>query len=266
MSRHRQFKTRFWLVIILLVAGPLVQAQSFYAFLVADTKDSLLGASCKKDLSDISATLRHIAGTIDYDYREIVCQQDQFGSEGIRDAILQINCKPEDVIFFYYSGHGINNASAEGSFPVLDLKGQNLGVETIHRLLKKKSPKLCISMADCCNHLPAGVIAAMPLKRGIVVSDDSEKLRRLFVHTRGDLLVSSARKGEVATAHADGGSFYSNTWLQALAHAGNHQAPITWEALLADAEHRLQETLKDLPEPMKHRSQWAANISPDTKR
>ena len=255
-----------WTLTIVLWISQLCHAQSFYAVLVADTKDPSLGASCEKDLEEMSGTLQNISKKIGYNYQELICQQDKFGKGGIQDAISKIQCKPEDIIFFYYTGHGINTITEKSDFPILYLKDENLELETVHRLLKEKKPRFCLTLGDCCNNLFAGrrsMRSATPVLKGIGVTQDTQILRKLFVEANGDLLISSAKKGERATAHPNDGSFYSNTWMQALAYAENHNTHVSWETLLADAENRLQESLKNLPDSLKHHSQWVRSF-PET--
>jgi hypothetical protein len=249
------------LAIIMLLFNSLCYSQSFYAILVADTKDPSLGASCEKDLEEMSGTLRIISKKIDYKYQEIICNQDKFGKGGIVEAISKIQCKPDDIIFFYYTGHGIN--AEKSNFPILYLKDETLELETVHRQLKDKKPRFCLTLGDCCNNLLAGTRAmrtAKPVTRGIRVTEDTRIARALFQEANGDLLISSARKGEQATAHPHDGSFYSNTWLQALAYAEGHNTHVSWETLLIDAENRLQATLKSLPDSLKHHSQWVSSF------
>jgi len=251
---------------IMLMISRFCTAQSFYAVLVADTKDPSLGASCEKDLEEMSGALRHISKKIEYNYQEIICIQDKFGKGGIQEAISKIQCKPEDIIFFYYTGHGINTNTQKSNFPVLYLKDENLELETIHRLLKEKKPRFCLTLGDCCNNILAGTRSmrtAQPVVRGIRVTEDTRIARKLFLESNGDLLISSARKGERAAAHPSEGSFYSNTWIQALAYAEGHNTHISWETMLADAENRLQASLKSLPDSLKHHSQWVSSF-PET--
>lgn len=243
--------------------------QTFYAVLVADTRDPELGPSCERDLEEMSATLFNISRKIEYQYQELICHQDQFGKAGIEASISKINCKPDDIIFFYYSGHGSHSGTAQTTFPSLSLNDESLDLETLHALLKAKKPRFCLTLGDCCNNLIArarNVRPVPPVQRGITVTEDTKTLRELFVDASGDLLVSSARQGERATAHPDDGSFYSRTWMQALAHAGSSNARASWDGLLADAENRLQESLKTLPDSQKHHSQWSGSLATGRKR
>ncbi|MCF0069408.1 caspase family protein [Dyadobacter sp. CY261] len=261
----RTYRSVCTLVIFLLISR-LSYSQNFYAVLVADTKDPSLGVSCEKDMEEMSGTLRTISNKIKYNYQEVICIQDKFGKNGIQEAILKIQCQPEDIIFFYYTGHGINTTTETSNFPILYLKDENLELETVHRLLKEKKPRFCLTLGDCCNNLfseTRSMRSATPVLKGITVTQDSLILHKLFVEANGDLLISSSKKGERATAHPNDGSFYTNTWKQALAYAENHNTHVSWETLLTDAENRLQESLKSFPDSLKHHSQWVRSF-PET--
>ena len=257
---------RYILLLLALIGcgQNICNGQSFYAVLVADTKDPELGPSCEKDLTQMSAALKNIAAKINFRYTEIICSQDQFGKAGIENALSGLQCTPKDIILFYYTGHGISSPADQTRFPILRLNEQQVSLESIHTKLKEKKAGFCLTFGDCCNNLlsEAGTPRrANPVFRGIGVSKDGEILQKLFVQSKGDLILSSARKGERATANPDAGSFYSENWVQALSYAQHNNAHITWEALLRDAENRLQETLKFLPDSLRHHSQWQPNVT-----
>lgn len=254
----------FLLLVVLGSCPDVCNGQSFYAVLVADTRDPELGASCEKDLSQMSAALKNVASRIKFNYREIVCSQDKFGKTGIEDALAGVRCSPQDIVVFYYTGHGINVPDGPSRFPILRLNDERMGLESIHTLLKQKKPAFCLTFGDCCNNLLASAPVqrkANAVFRGIGVSKDGEILQKLFVESKGDLLISSARRGERATANPDAGSFYSDNWVQALSSAQNNNANISWESLLRDAENRLQKTLNFLPDSLRHHSQWLPNVT-----
>lgn len=253
----------FFLLMLLGSAPQICIGQSFYAVLVADTRDPELGPSCQRDLAQMSAALKNVASRINFKYRETICSQEQFGRAEIENAVAGVQCSAQDIVVFYYTGHGVNVSGGASRFPILRVNDQQMELESIHTLLKSKKPAFCFTFGDCCNNLLPGapvVRKASPLFRGIGVSKDGEILQKLFVDSSGDLLLSSARKGERATANPEAGSFYSENWVQALSSARSNNANISWESLLQDAENRLQETLKFLPDSLRHHSQWLPNV------
>jgi hypothetical protein len=253
------------LCILFLLGTTISQAQTFHAILVADTRDPMLGSSCEKDLLEMSARLKDIAQKIRYQYNEVIVSNDQFGESGLTEALNRFSCSPQDAVFFYYTGHGLNTPDRVSTFPLLYLKGnQDTELEAIHLQLKSKKPKFCVTIGDCCNNLykdTQRLRSAKPLFRGLDVTRDKTILQQLFLETEGDVLISSAERGQKATAHPSLGSFYTNSWIEALSFAESYNSNVSWETLLKDAENRLQEVLKELPDTVRHRSHWVMNYS-----
>ncbi|MFN8348778.1 MAG: caspase family protein [Spirosomataceae bacterium] len=247
-------------LLLLFLSGYRAIAQTLHAVLVADTKDGMLGASCEKDLGDMSVRLADIAQKINFQYQEVICNNEQFGKAGLTKALSEVTCSPNDVIFFYYTGHGLNTLERSSSFPLLYLKDDNnTELEGVHRQLKAKNPRFCVTLGDCCNNLftdTRSMKPVSPLFKGIGVTSDLNILLKLFVEPQGDILITSAKRGEKATAHPNNGSLYTYNWMEALSHATSNNLNITWETLLNDSENRLQESLKTFPDSVKHHSHW----------
>ncbi|GAB3169340.1 hypothetical protein GCM10027291_19650 [Telluribacter humicola] len=222
----------------------------------------------------MSARITDIAQKINYQYHEVICSNEQFGNAGLSKALSEINCSPEDIVFFYYTGHGLNTLERSSSFPLLYLKDNNdTELESIHLQLKAKKPKFCLTLGDCCNNLYSDTRSLRPvppLFKGIGVTDDATIIKKLFLETEGDIIISSAGRGEKATAHPNLGSFYTYSWMEALTNAESNNQAITWETFLSDAENRLQVALKEFPDTIKHHSHWsvgykkAPSIDPST--
>lgn len=250
----------FIFLLLLFLSGYQAVAQTLHALLIADTKDAVLGSSCEKDLAEMSARLTDIAQKINFQYHEVICNNEQFGKAGLTKAIAEVACSPRDVVFFYYTGHGLNTLERSSTFPLLYLKDDNnTELETIHLQLKAKNPRFCVTLGDCCNNLftdTRSMRPVSPLFKGIGVTSDLSILLKLFVESEGDVLITSAKRGEKATAHPNSGSFYTFNWMEALTHAENNNLNISWETLLNDAENRLQESLKAFPDTVKHHSHW----------
>jgi hypothetical protein len=212
----------------------------------------------------MSLRLEGIAKKINYQYHQVLCINEQFGKLGMLKAMAEVQCSPQDVVFYYYTGHGYNTTEQTSIFPLLYLKDDNnTELESVHAILKTKKPRLCITLGDCCNNLLAdsrSMRPVPPLFKGIGVTPDLSILSRLFAQTEGDILITSAKRGEKAAAHSSLGSFYSFAWLEALDNAASNNSSISWETLLNDAENRLQEEMKVFPDSIRHHSQWVIGL------
>lgn len=78
-------------------------------------------------------------------------------------AVSSVRPGPNDIVVFYYSGHGFNEVDEGYQFPYLDLRDKGfqhyggpftLNIESIYQKLKAKGGRLNLVLSDCCNRDP----------------------------------------------------------------------------------------------------------------
>ncbi len=237
---------------------------------MADVKDPKIGFSCTRDLAAMDSVFHKIAYSLDYQYKSIVITNKNFSKVGLEKTINELTVENQDVLVFYYSGHGFTSPTQISEFPVLYLPdSEETTLEAIHKKLKSKGARLSITLGDCCNNLMLANQMPMvkPLQfRSIFVENDI--LRILFKDSKGDILICSAKKGERALCHTNTGGWYSSAWQEALSHAQNSNNTITWETFLQDADRRLQDKVKFENQAGKQHSNWRVvltNAKPENK-
>ena len=228
--------------IYFLLNSHLSNAQTFHAIFVADTKDSKIGSTCRRDLIDMNLKIAKVASSLKMKYNPIVISDNHFGKVAIDSVLSALQCSPNDVIFYLYSGHGYAVEDRPNLFPLMFLKDDNtLGLDELHLKLKLKNPRLCVTLGDCCSQifpesLPPTII---PIEtRGVDVTEDINILSTLFAKTDGDILICSTQKGEKAAGQDAYGGFYIYAWLEALEFAEKSNNEITWEGFLNDSKNR----------------------------
>ncbi|GAA4450180.1 hypothetical protein GCM10023189_10490 [Nibrella saemangeumensis] len=205
-----------------------------------------------------------VARSLGYQYNLIVRSNEQFGLAGLNEAVNTVNCQPDDVLFFYFTGHGFSTPKRNNDFPLLYLRTDTTDLAGLHQRLVAKKPRLCISLGDCCNNVLSDLrkILPNPLQiRGLNTQKDTDILRKLFVETKGDVLIATAKRGERAASTPSIGSFYTYSWLNALKHAIVNNNDVTWATLLNDSEQRMQSLLAGFPDTVRHHSHWKINIA-----
>ena len=234
---------------IMVLTGVGSRAQTLYAIVVADTKDPVLARPCAYDVEVMHRQLVQIAAAIGYRLNEQILSHGDFGRRQLDNALRSVLPQPNDIILFYYSGHGYNLPDRADRFPMLMLEKkpansrQNPGLLAIHAGLKRKGARLCITLGDCCNTITS-TIRGRPTKRvlpkRLMLTNDSlnAAYRSLFLNVTGDALIASSAPPQRALAHPDSGSFYTRAFDEALDVAVPNPA-LSWASLLRDAQTRL---------------------------
>ncbi|RRB00097.1 caspase family protein [Larkinella rosea] len=219
-----------------------VRAQSqptFHVILVGATEDKVLARACQNDVVEVHEQFKRIAESIGYAYKPRLLAKDHFSNDYIGGVVNQLTCAPEDIIVFYYTGHGFNTTKYDGNFPIMmvDTVGSNYPLMLIHQELMKKKPRFCLTIGDCCNKV---VDEKLPKDRSMVKGTqcDAAIYRQLFLEQQGGVIATSSKRGQVSGASVDG-SFYTKALLEAMDYACHYNNQVTWSQLLEDTQTRM---------------------------
>jgi hypothetical protein len=214
-------------VFLWLVLGTFGRAQTFHAILVADTKDPVLADACKRDMDVMHRQFVQMAAAIQYQLDEQIVAQDNFGQKRLLEVIRAIKPQPDDILFLYYTGHGYNLTNRSDRFPILMLEKEdavvqhNPGLLSIHKQLKSKGVRLCITFGDCCNEVVNATRTAVrkriPLKTVVFTNDSLNN----------------------ACAHPDSGSFYTRAFDETLDLTARSGPDLSWETVLKNTQTQL---------------------------
>ena len=170
-----------------------------HLIIAADSNDPQIGASVRQDLDDVSNLFQKAAREVGIKYEISKLYDTSFDKASIIAKINSLDIKNNDVVIFYYSGHGYNDTSGYSRFPSMSLDGKDYGLESMHNFIKGKNARLTITLGDLCNSIPrtrSGTKSdeEIPFKSGFLFDED--KLERLFIDSRGSLISTSSSKGE----------------------------------------------------------------------
>ena len=231
--------------VLILLAGS-ASAQNLHLIIVADTQDPSIGESCKIDLAGMENCAEMIAEEIDYKLKKHILSAEKCRDYLLNRQLKKVICQKNDILLFYYTGHGKNFGT--GDWPRLLLKGKQLKInlEAIHRELQKKGAKLTLTFAEACN-----TISRKKAGKSVVFKtfpgDKNLYFRDLFLNYEGDILASAAQKGQWAYNSYLTGGFFSNCLRNGLyeaAIAGNEKTD--WEQILKKTEICTSQTAKSV--------------------
>lgn len=174
-----------------------LQAQTFWAIVATDIEDKDLGIASLSDAEIMQKTFETAAWGINYKLQLISLNKRDFKSSVIRDKIKAIPAKPNDLIFFYYSGLGYYPPNSISEYPFLTLKDYEkdpISLDEIADLILSKKARFGTAMADCRNTL----FDTTPVVASTQVIEDIRALilKKLFLEPCGIVKVASAQKNE----------------------------------------------------------------------
>ena len=125
--------------------------------------------------------------------------------ERCKMEVQNLKCQPEDIVVFYYIGHGTHSPYDDNPYPqmLLGSVDQNkfIPLKWTHEELLSKGARLTVTIGMCCN-----VIQAVSAKKGPqfavnygnvqLTENEKRSIQNMFLGSKGDFLLSSASVGE----------------------------------------------------------------------
>lgn len=218
--------------------------------LVANTEDPRIGSSVKKDVNNIYSEIKDVSTFLKLPLNYVEVSGSKFGKDNVDAAINSLKPGADDIVIFYYSGHGYSNDQQSSQlYPQFDLRQSRfddiyvatLNVSDVYNRIKAKNARLNIIISDCCNSSlgtlkPEGKSFALTTKS--LLAWDRSFCNDLFMKSRGSVLATAAKKGQYAYGNTDvGGYFTSNivTAMEKYLSKFQSTAP-TWDKIIAEAQ------------------------------
>ena len=122
-----------------------------------------------------------------------------------KNVITNLNCSQDDIVVFYYIGHGTHSTVGGEPWPMM-LMGQFnpdyfIPLKWAHDQLKTKGAKLTATIGMCCN-VYQGVnrrdIPSFGVNYGNTTLTEKEikSIQKMFLENKGDFLLTSASPGQ----------------------------------------------------------------------
>jgi hypothetical protein len=134
-----------------------------------------------------------------------VISRREVSPEVILEYFRNVPSGPNDVLLFYYTGHG---ATFEGKGHTLTTSYGNLLRQTLVNLMHARQPRLCVVLTDCCASLVKARKEAPAPGAGLPPEQVSAIMRCLLLEHRGVVDVTSSSLGEISwSGQGTGGLF-----------------------------------------------------------
>lgn len=211
----------------------VIQAQTLHGIIFANTecpgdprnpRDRGIGPSVENDYYRMKIEMTTIASFIGYklDLQSFTGSQDIFCRENLDNVLNNLKCNKDDIVFFYYSGHGSRSINEKTDFPQMnfvvdpykthiDERTANYPLYNVLQRIKEKNSRLTLVIGDMCNSVANWVTpkdAPPACKEATVKSESPCKFYKdLFLGVKGSLIATSSKPKETSEAYADGGAF-----------------------------------------------------------
>lgn len=254
---------RIILLAVLTMTGIATQAQKFHQIIFCNTIDSKIGATCAVDEQRVVNEIGSIAESIGYEPVLYIYGGEKCTKENLMSVLNSLNCSANDVVLFYYSGHGIHaSGNMEDKFPQMCLKysyseqANFVPVKVANEIITRKNPRLSIIMSDCCNDIDTygGVSVKSNIQsRGIniVKRNSIDNYRRLFVNSKGNIVATGCKLGQQSgcTMADNIGGFFTFFFCEELANLCENSSNVTWENLLSEVKKTVARETRNEQEP-----------------
>lgn len=229
--------------------SPVERNTKIIMLVVANINEPEIGPSCLKDMNRTVETFTKLADFLKIKLEYKTISGKEYNKANVEKAIAALTPKPNDIVVFYYTGHGFRKPKDNRRFPYIDLRPKpdntymvnSLNIEDIYNSIKRKGARLNLVMSDCCN---AEVTASnsigspVPRKKGLLMNYNLENCRALFLNPKPtSILITAADAGQKAASNNEFGGFFSYFFKASMeSQLSFFKKNVTWKNLLEDAK------------------------------
>jgi len=239
MIRKKSLLFIFNLCLLLFFTADAKSIGTFHAVLVAATEDRTIGDVVEKDLRKVKRLVQSISKYTGLKLNEKTITGNNLNYSNVI-AALDMSISKEDVVFFYYSGHGARTYHKKTKWPSLALEGMTtpvnklLDLDIIIAKIQEKNPRFFMVIADTCNNPVEG-----EGNKNIEVLSASKNYQELFLKYYGHIIASSSKPGQKSWGN-NTGSFFTNNFLNQLSIALRSQKVANWHSIMDESERVIQ--------------------------
>ena len=220
-----------------------------HLIVVANTEDEIIGPTCLLDKDRTVKTFKDLAEFLGIGFQSNVIFGNNYNRLNVQNAVSALTPQKNDIVIFYYSGHGFKDENNGRQFPNIILTNKSfenvdansINIEDVYNNIKNKGARLNLIFSDCCNNGPqdrASITCDVPRTRNSTIGWSLENCKSLFMNPKPmSILMTAAQKGEMSTGNLTFGGFFTNQFRTNLTtyFGPFHQFP-TWNTILEESK------------------------------
>jgi len=250
-----------------------LKAQTINLIVFAGTNDpsAVLRKGMAETRDNIQREIKEVANVLDLNYREAILSGDDFNLYYLWNILEKLETSSDDIIFFFYIGHGIHKPEIDSRWPQLSFAKSNqdkslelISFSEIIKRLEAKHPRLLIGIAEACNALDGRTEYYEDEILGLAslgyTQRDQERLRELYILSEGTVLSSSSEPGQKSYVSSQGG-YFSSAFIDAQKDLTSVSDYADWTTLLEKTKLRTQSLARlKIKNPRRQTPQYIVNV------
>ncbi len=214
------------------------KVSTLHCLLCADTLTNLKGPS-KYDITRMRTEFQQIAKETKLALNITELQDKSLSKKSIISWLKNSKIQMNDVVIFYFTGHGFRTEYSDSLWPMLFLApSRELFDSTrIIKRLQNTPQRLCLILYDCCNNPSRKSMVLVPKNLLQIPKRFLSKqpgYKKLFLEASGFCIASGSIPGEVSWATPKGGIFTS-AFLESMKKELEQDLP-SWDSLFDRTE------------------------------
>lgn len=228
---------------------PQQKKTQLHLVVVANTEDETIGSTCLLDKDRTVKTFKDLAEFLGIGFQPAVIFGNDYSKLNVQNAVAKISPQQNDIVIFYYSGHGYKDPNNGRQFPNMilsnksfeNVEANSVNIEDVFNNIKNKGARFNLVFSDCCNNGPddrASITCDVPRTRNSALGWSLENCKALFLNPKPmSILMTAAQKGEMSTGNLTFGGFFTNQFRTNLTtyFGPFHQFP-TWNTILEESK------------------------------
>lgn len=229
--------------------GVNLSAQTLHTLIFINKSEPGRESDRTADFNKMTTFINDVARRIGYSNDLRTHTGSEFTVSKVLSEIRSLNVGSNDVVIFYYHGHGTNTSDnrTNTQWPAMHItpNGDDLSAATFleHSKVKEELESVCgqaklvLCIADCCNRF-----SFKPNPPAKMVPRDRDNIKKLFTGFSGQkfIMVSASKPGQYGYS-ANTGSIFGDYFRSAINYYSENSSNPTWDEVL----YRAQSQTKD---------------------
>jgi hypothetical protein len=190
-------------------------ANNLHIILVGDTNVSDIGDSVAVDIRRMQQLASIVASSTGLRLNLQTIIGNNVTPNNVRQSVSKLRLTSNDVVFFYWSGHGYNRGKSY--LPTMSIQtreSSNVDLKEIADSIQAKKPRLYMVIGDTCN---VKLNQRYVHNTAQATSRSSTNYKDLFLNHRGHILAAGSEVGGYSWGSGERGGVYTSALLRSLA-------------------------------------------------